>query len=74
MNKNNIYIEDIRDLLAEISLLHFEFPRYKLESLFDVVNEKINDSIHCDNLYCLEVLRECLFRMNARNFKAEEKY
>lgn len=73
-NKHNIYIEDIRDLLAEITNLSFEFPRHRLEPIFEMVNDKINDSIYCENLYCLEVLRECLMYMNARNIKAEEKY
>lgn len=41
-NKNNVPIEDFNDLLKEISALPFEFPRFKLEPLFDVVNEKIN--------------------------------
>lgn len=40
-NRYNMYIEDIRDLLQEISSLSFEFPRHKLEGLFEVVNEKL---------------------------------
>jgi hypothetical protein len=35
-------IEDIKDLLIEITSLVFEFPRHKLEPLFEVVNEKLH--------------------------------
>lgn len=52
----------------------FEFPRFKLEPLFDVVNEKLNLSIECENIYCIESLLECLRFMGAKNLKAEEKY
>jgi hypothetical protein len=60
--------------LQDLSQLHFEFPRHKLESLFEVVNEKLFQSIECENVYCLEILLDCLRFMNARNIKAEEKY
>ena len=73
-NRHSVFIEDLRDLLHEISLLPFEFPRHKLESLFDVVNEKLFQSIESENIYCLEVLLDCLRHMSARNLKAEDKY
>jgi hypothetical protein len=74
MNKASMPIEDMRDLLQEVSQLNFEFPRHKLEPLFDVINEKLFHSIECENIYCLEVLLECLRLMSARNLRAEEKY
>ena len=55
-------------------MLAFEFPRHKLESLFDVVNEKLFQSMEQENIYCLEILLDCLRFMNARNLKAEAKY
>ena len=73
-NRHNVFIEDIRDLLLEITQLNFEFPRHKLESLFDLVNEKLNASIECENIYCLEVLLDCLRFMSATNKKALDKY
>lgn len=30
--------------------------------------------MECENIYCLEILLDCLRFMNARNIKAEEKY
>ena len=30
--------------------------------------------MECENIYCLEILLDCLRFMNARNLKAEEKY
>ncbi len=30
--------------------------------------------MECENIYCLEVLLDCLRYMSARNVKAEEKY
>lgn len=74
VNRYQICLEDIKDLLQDISLLNFEFPRHRLEPLFDIVNEKLYQSIEWDNIYCIETLLECLRFMNARNFKAEEKY
>lgn len=57
-----------------MSQLHFEFPRHKLEPVFDSINNKLYHSIDYENIYCLEVLLECLRLMCARNLKAEEKY
>lgn len=73
-NKQSMPIEDMRDILTEVSQLQFEFPRHKLEALFEVVNEKLHSSIECENIYCIEVLLECLRLMSARNVKAEQKY
>lgn len=39
-----------------------------------MVNEKLHLSVECDNIYCTEVLLECLRLMSARNLRAEEKY
>ena len=58
----------------EVSQLQFEFPRHKLEPIFEVVNEKLHASMEGDNIYCVEVLLECLRLMSARNLRAEEKY
>jgi len=74
LNKNNLAIEDLRELVQEVSLLQFEFPRHKLEPLFDVINEKLHIAIECEHIYCIEVLLECLRFMSARNLRAEEKY
>jgi hypothetical protein len=67
-------IEDLRNLLVEVSQLPFEFPRHKLEPIFDVINEKLHYSIEGDNIYCVEVLLECLRLISARNLRAEDKY
>ena len=74
LNKTNIMIEDLRELVQEVSLLEFEFPRHKLEPLFDVINEKLHIAIECEHIYCIEVLLECLRFMSARNLRAEDKY
>ena len=55
----------------------FEVPRYRLEPIFNVVNEKIEAAIDQNgegNIYMLEVLLDCLKFMNARNIPAEKKY
>ena len=52
----------------------FEFPRYALEPIFRVVNEKLEVAIEQENIYILEVLLDCLKLMNARNIPAEKKY
>ena len=39
-----------------------------------MINEKLHYSIKCENIYCIEVLLECLRLMSARNMAAEEKY
>lgn len=57
-----------------MSQLGFEFPRHRLEPVFDVVNEKLYQSIEGESIYCLEILLDCLRFMNGRNIKAEEKY
>lgn len=67
-------IEDLRDFLQEVSQLHFEFPRHKLEPLFDVINQKLHYSIEYSHIYSIEVLLECLRLMSARNLRAEDKY
>lgn len=41
VDRYNITIEDLRDLLIELTSLNFDFPRHKLEPLFDVINEKL---------------------------------
>lgn len=73
-NRNNSPIEELRDLLTEVSQLSFEFPRHKLEPIFDAINEKLHHSIEGENIYCIEVLLECLRLISARNIRAEEKY
>ncbi len=38
------------------------------------MNEKLFASIEYENIYCLEVLLECIRYMGARNMDAEKKY
>ena len=73
-NRFNLAIEDLRDLLQEVSALEFEFPRHKLEPIFDMINEKLHMAIEYEHIYCVEVLLECLRLMCARNLRAEDKY
>jgi hypothetical protein len=74
LNKHVLTIEDLRDLVQEVSLLEFEFPRHKLEPIFDVINEKMHMAIEGESIYCIEVLLEALRFMSARNLRAEDKY
>jgi hypothetical protein len=62
--------------LSEITSnrIEFEFPRYRLEPIFNVVNEKLESAIEQENIYMLEILLDCLRLMNARNIPAERKY
>ena len=54
--------------------IDFELPRFALEPIFGVVNEKLEVAIEYENIYILEVLLDCLKIMNARNIPAEKKY
>jgi hypothetical protein len=73
-NKFTLAIEDVRDLVHEVSALEFEFPRHKLEPVFDMINEKLHMVIEYEHIYCIEVLLECLRMIMARNLRAEDKY
>ena len=70
-NRKKVLIEDINSLLTEISMLEFEFPRHLLEPIFVLVNEKLQMAIDSNNLYCLEILLNCLSLIGARNMIAE---
>jgi hypothetical protein len=69
-------IEALRDFVQEVTgpEISFEIPRYRLEPIFNVVNEKLEAAIENENIYVLEVLLDCLKFMNARNIPAEKKY
>ena len=56
LNHQEVFIEDIHELVYEISNLEIEFPRYLLEPIFILCNEKIKISIETENLYALEIL------------------
>ena len=73
-NRKKVFIEDINSFLTEISMLEFEFPRHLLEPVFILVNEKLQMAIDSNNLYCLEILLNCLSSIGARNMIAEQKY
>lgn len=74
--REEIEIEELRDFVEEVTgpEIDFEFPRFKLEPIFNVVNEKLVAAIELENIYMLEVLLDCLKFMNARNVPAEKKY
>jgi len=74
--REEIEIEELKNFVHEITSneVDFEFPRYRLEAIFTVVNEKLEAAIEHENLYMLEVLLDCLKFMNARNIPAEKKY
>jgi len=74
--REEIEIEDLRTFVQEITSasVEFELPRYRLEPIFNVVNEKLEAAIEHENIYMLEVLLDCLKFMNARNVPAEKKY
>ena len=54
--------------------MEFEIPRYLLEPIFNVINDKLDGAVEHENLYAIEVLLDCLRFMNARNGPAERKY
>ena len=74
--REEIEIEELKEFLERITgaETEFEFPRYALEPIFRVVNEKLEVAIEQENIYILEVLLDCLKLMNARNIPAEKKY
>lgn len=74
--REEIEIEELREFVLEITSneVEFEFPRYGLEPIFHVVNEKLEAAIEHENIYMLEVLLDCLKFMNATNIPAEKKY
>jgi len=74
--RDEIEIEDLRAFVLEITSgeVGFEIPRYRLEPIFNVVNEKLEAAMEHENIYMLEVLLDCLKFMNARNIPAEKKY
>jgi len=71
-----IEIEELRAFVEEVTSaeVEFEVPRFRLEPIFNVVNEKLEVAIEYENIYMLEVLLDCLKFMNARNIPAEKKY
>jgi hypothetical protein len=75
-DRDDISIEELRDFVREVTSasVEFELPRYRLEPLFNVVNEKLEAATEHENIYMLEVLLDCLKFMNARNLPAEKKY
>ena len=74
--REEIEIEELRDFVYKVTStdIQFEFPRYRMEPIFNVVNEKIEVAIHHENIYMLEMLLDCLKFLNARNIPAEKKY
>lgn len=74
--REDIEVETLRDFIREVTGagVQFELPRFRLEPLFNVVNEKLEAAIEHENIYLLEVLLDCLKFMNARNQPAEKKY
>ena len=74
--REEIEIEELRAFVLEVTSgeVEFEIPRYRLEPIFNVVNEKLEAAIEHENIYMLEVLLDCLKFMNARNIPAEKKY
>ena len=74
--REEIEVEQLKNFVHEITSneVDFEFPRYRLEPIFNVVNEKLEAAIEHENIYMLEVLLDCLKFMNARNIPAEKKY
>ena len=74
--REDIEIEELKEFIEKITgpTIEFEFPRYALEPIFRVVNEKLEIAIEFENIYILEILLDCLKLMNARNIPAEKKY
>jgi len=74
--REEIEIEELRAFVLEVTSgeVEFEIPRYRLEPIFNVVNEKLEAAMEHDNIYMLEVLLDCLKFMSARNIPAEKKY
>ena len=71
-----VTIEALREFVRKATGpdVEFEIPRYELEVVFDMVNEKLEVAKNNGNLYQLEVLLDCLRFMNARNVPAEKEY
>lgn len=71
-----VTIEALRDFVRKCTgaEVDYEIPRYELEVVFDMVNEKLEVAKYNKNLYQLEVLLDCLRYMNARNIPAEKEY
>lgn len=69
-------VEELRAFVQEVTSheVEFEIPRYRLEPIFNVVNEKLEAAVENENIYMLEILLDCLKFMNARNIPAEKKY
>lgn len=68
--RNQIYTEDLRKFVEEITELQFEFPKHLMQPLFHLVNQKITKAIEEENLYQLELLLDALFMMDSENEKA----
>ena len=78
-HRKDIEVEELREFVKEVTSqnVSFEIPRYRLEPIFNVVNEKLDAAIDLNgegNIYMLEILLDCLKFMNARNIPAEKKY
>ena len=72
--KINVKVEDIREIVQEITFLPFEFPRHKMEPLFELVNTKCQAAIFYQDIYSLEILLDTIAMMKAKNDQAWAEY
>jgi hypothetical protein len=65
--RNQVFTEDIRDLVRDVLHAEFEFPKHLLEPVFLLINQKIRKAIKVENIYHLEILIDTLRMLDAYN-------
>ena len=69
---DNIFIEDLVDIINELSHLDFQFPRIKLEKIEKIAQDYLSIAISQPNYYCLELLVPAFRKIGFYHQQAEE--
>ena len=68
---NQVFIEDLCDLAADLAGLEFQFPRSRCKELEAAIETKLFLAIRYENLYCLEKLLHALQQLGGKSSEAE---
>jgi Leucine Rich repeat len=68
----NVYVEDLVDLIKELSYLDFQFPRIRLEKIEKIAMDYLSYAVSQPNYYCLELLVPVLNKVGIHHLQAEE--
>ena len=66
------FVEDLVDLINELSRLDFQFPKIRVENIEKLAYEYLTAAISQPNYYCLELLVPALMKIGIVNDQATE--